>query len=239
MTLRIDQTPMNILIVEDDVRTAELLVELLAMGPHHVVSVSSGEEGLAHLRSDAVDLVVLDVMLPGRDGYSICAEIRSFSSVRILMLSARGAPEDRVDGLRLGADDYLAKPFNAQELLARIEALSRRSVVAEASSEGTVLSRGLRLDSDARTVHLDDEEIHLTGAEFDILRALVERSGRVVARERLMELARGAEFTAFDRAIDVHISNIRKKLGETPGAPRWIRTVRGIGYQVNVLREEP
>jgi DNA-binding response OmpR family regulator len=231
---------MNILIVEDDVRTAELLKELLAMEPHQVVCVPTGEKGLAHLRSTPVDLVVLDVMLPGRDGYSICAEIRSFSSVRVLMLSARGAPEDRVDGLRLGADDYLAKPFHAQELLARIEALSRRSPVAAAGSAGPVLRvRGLRLDSDARTVHLDDKQIPLTGAEFDILRALVERAGRVVSRERLMELARGTEFTAFDRAIDVHISNIRKKLGETPGTPRWIRTVRGIGYQVNVLREEP
>ncbi|MEM7154514.1 MAG: response regulator transcription factor [Myxococcota bacterium] len=231
---------MNILIVEDDVRTAELLEELLAMEPHHVVCVPTGEEGLAHLRSAPVDLVVLDVMLPGRDGYSICAEIRSFSSVRILMLSARGAPEDRVDGLRLGADDYLPKPFHAQELLARIEALSRRSPVAETESAGPVArARGLRLDGNARTVHLDDAEIPLTGAEFDILRALVERAGRVVSRERLMELARGTEFTAFDRAIDVHISNIRKKLGETPGAPRWIRTVRGIGYQVNVLRDEP
>lgn len=231
---------MNILIVEDDVRTAGLLKELLAMEPHHVVCVPTGEQGLAHLRSAPVDLVVLDVMLPGRDGYSICAEIRSFSSVRVLMLSARGAPEDRVDGLRLGADDYLAKPFHAQELLARVEALCRRSPVAEAEPAGPVLRvRGLRLDSDARTVHLDDKEISLTGAEFDILRALVERAGRVVSREHLMELARGTEFTAFDRAIDVHISNIRKKLGETPGAPRWIRTVRGIGYQVKVLREEP
>ena len=228
---------MKILIVEDDVRTAGLLRELLAMEPYDVTCVSSGEEGLAHLRETHVDLVLLDVMLPGRDGYSVCAEIRSFSLVRILMLSARGAPEDRVDGLRMGADDYLAKPFHAQELLARIEALSRR---IGGDAVGSVLEvRGLRLDREARTVHVDEREVHLTGAEFDILRALVERAGRVVSRERLMELARGSEFTAFDRAIDVHISNIRKKLGESPGAPRWIRTIRGIGYQVNVLRDEP
>lgn len=231
---------MNILIVEDDMRTAELLEELLATEPHHVVCVSTGEAALEHVRSNPVDLVVLDVMLPGRDGYSTCAELRSFSSVRVLMLSARGAPEDRVDGLRLGADDYLSKPFHAQELLARIEALSRRSVAPEADAKGPAAQvRALRLDNDARIVHVDDKEIPLTGAEFDILRALVERAGRVVSRDRLMELARGSEFTAFDRAIDVHISNIRKKLGETPGAPRWIRTVRGIGYQVNVLRDQP
>lgn len=231
---------MNILIVEDDARTAQLLEELLGIENHHVTCVSTGEKGLAHLRGAPVDLVVLDVMLPGRDGYSICAEMRSFSSVRILMLSARGAPEDRVDGLRLGADDYLPKPFHAQELLARIEALSRRGTLPETTSAGATLRvRGLRLDSDARTAHVEDREITLTGAEFDILRALVERAGRVVPRERLMELARGTEFTAFDRAIDVHISNIRKKLGDRPGAPRWIRTIRGVGYQVIVPRGEP
>jgi len=229
---------MNILIVEDDQRTAQLLKELLGTGPHHVTCTSTGEEGLEHLRAAPVDLVVLDVMLPGRDGYSICAEIRSFSSVRILMLSARGAPLDRVDGLRLGADDYLAKPFHAQELLARVEALSRRSALPEARfAESVVQIRGLRLDNDARAAHVDGLEINLTGAEFDILRALVERAGRVVSRERLMELARGAEFSAFDRAIDMHISNIRKKLGDNPRASRWIRTIRGVGY--HVPREEP
>lgn len=231
---------MNILIVEDDPRTAQLLTELIGIEPHHVTCVGTGEEGLEHVRTKPVDLVILDVMLPGRDGYSICAEIRSFSSVRILMLSARGALEDRVDGLRLGADDYLPKPFHAQELLARIDALSRRSTLPTAATTESVLEvRGLRLDGDARTVYVDGREINLTGAELDILRALVERAGRVVPRERLMELARGSEFSAFDRAIDVHISNIRKKLGESPSAPRWIRTVRGVGYQVPLPRDDP
>jgi DNA-binding response OmpR family regulator len=231
---------MKILIVEDDQRTAQLLEELLGTGPHQVTRASTGERGLEILRSAAIDLVVLDVMLPGRDGYSICAEIRSFSSVRILMLSARGAPMDRVDGLRQGADDYLAKPFHAQELLARVEALSRRGSLSDAESGDAVVQlRGLRLDKPARTVQVDGCEVQLTGAEFDILRALVERSGRVVPRERLMELARGAEFGAFDRAIDVHISKIRKKLGDDPRAPRWIRTIRGVGYQVPLHREEP
>ena len=177
-------------------------------------------------------------MLPGRDGYSICAEIRTFSAVRILMLSARGAPMDRVDGLRQGADDYLAKPFHAQELLARVEALSRRGALSGARSAGSVVTlRGLRLDSHARTVHVDGRSLSLTGAEFDILRVLIERAGRVVSRDRLMELARGAEFGAFDRAIDMHISNIRKKLGDSPRSPRWIRTIRGVGY--HVPRDDP
>lgn len=229
---------MNILIVEDDRRTAQLLAELLDTGPHHIVCVSSGETALEHLRAAPVDLVVLDVMLPGRDGYSTCAEIRTFSSVRILMLSARDAPMDRVDGLRMGADDYLAKPFHAQELLARVAALSRRGPLVGAEAPKAVVEiRGLSLNTSARAVHVDGRAIQLTGAEFDILRTLVERAGRVVSRERLMELARGEEFGAFDRAIDVHISNIRKKLGDSARSPRWIRTVRGVGYQVPIVRE--
>lgn len=231
---------MHILIVEDDTRTGQLLEELLGASEHCVTRVSTGEEGLERLRRGPVDLVVLDVMLPGRDGFSICAEMRSRSAVRILMLSARGDPEDRVDGLRQGADDYLAKPFHAQELLARVDALSRRGVLRDTEEAGGVLELpGLRLDSAARTVHVEGRELSLTGAEFDILRALVERAGRVVSRERLMALARGAEFGAFDRAIDVHISNIRKKLGDDPRAPRWIRTVRGVGYQVTLRRGGP
>lgn len=229
---------MNILIVEDDRRTAELLEELIGIGPHHVTCAPTGEDALVHLRAAKVDLVVLDVMLPGRDGYSICAEIRSFSSVRILMLSARHAPMDRVDGLRMGADDYLAKPFHAQELLARVEALSRRGPLSGPESPNTVVEiRGLSMDGRARTVRVEGRAVPLTGAEFDILRTLVERAGRVVSRERLMELARGEEFGAFDRAIDMHISNIRRKLGDSARTPRWIRTIRGVGYQVPVERE--
>lgn len=231
---------MRILIVEDDPRTARLLEELLGMGDHHVTCTRTGEEGLAHLGSATVDLVVLDVMLPGRDGYSICAEMRTMSSVRILMLSARGAPMDRVDGLRQGADDYLAKPFHAQELLARVDALARRGTLATEPASPSVLAlEGLRLDVRGRTVDVDGRPVAFTGAEFDILRALAERAGRVVSRDRLMELARGSEYGAFDRSVDVHISNIRKKLGDSARAPRWIRTVRGVGYQVVAARVEP
>ena len=231
---------MHILIVEDDRRTAELIGELLDTGARRVAIVGTGEAGLVHLRTHPVDLVVLDVMLPGRDGYSVCREIREFSSVRVLMLSARGTPMDRVDGLRLGADDYLAKPFHAQELLARVEALLRRAPVSTEPGRGSVVAlRGLRLDPVARHVEVDGEEIRLTGAEFDILRTLMERAGRVVPRDRLMELARGADFGAFDRAVDMHISNIRKKLGDDPRAPRWIQTVRGVGYQVLLAGADP
>lgn len=228
---------MNILIVEDDGRTAALLEELLAVEHNRTAVVRTGEAALQALRVATWDLVVLDVMLPGRDGFSICREIRTFSQVRILMLSARGAPEDRVDGLKIGADDYLSKPFHAQELVARVEALGRRPAVTPAEQQGVLRVRGLALDPGARTVELDGVGILLTGAEFDILRALVERAGRVVSRERLMELARGAEYRAFDRAVDVHVSNLRRKLGDSARRPRWIRTVRGVGYQVPLQRK--
>ena len=156
------------------------------------------------------------------------------------MLSARGAPMDRVDGLRQGADDYLAKPFHAQELLARVDALARRGTLATEPASPSVLAlEGLRLDVRGRTVDVDGRPVAFTGAEFDILRALAERAGRVVSRDRLMELARGSEYGAFDRSVDVHISNIRKKLGDSARAPRWIRTVRGVGYQVVAARVEP
>lgn len=230
---------MHILVVEDDRRTAQLLTELLRAEQHQVDWTETGEDALLHLQSASVDLVVLDVMLPGRDGLSICKEIRSFSSVRILMLSARGAPMDRVDGLRMGADDYLPKPFHAQEFLARVEALSRRGgSPTDARPTSTLHIRELRLNVHARTVHCGTQPIHLTGAEFDILRVLMERAGQVVARERLMVLARGPEFRAFDRAIDVHISNIRRKLGDSPRSPTWIRTIRGVGYHMPLCRDE-
>lgn len=230
---------MHILIVEDDVRTAELLLELLGVEPHHVVGVPTGRAALDHLRAQPVDLVVLDVNLPDRDGFSVCGEIRRFSAVRILMLSARGAPADRVDGLRMGADDYLPKPFHAAELIARVEALGRRTVLPEAPPAPAVLQVGaLELDLLARAATLDGQALDLTGTEFDILRALMERAGRVVSRDRLMELARGTEFTAFDRSIDVHISSIRKKLGDRAQAAKWIRTVRGVGYQVPRPKED-
>lgn len=222
----------HILLVEDDPRTVALLVELLATGPYQLATVGSGEEAVAWLREHPVDLVVLDVMLPGRDGFSICAEIRTFSAVRVLMLSARGGAEDRVDGLQVGADDYLPKPFDPRELVARIDALLRRTVIDSSSEPHVLRVRDLEVVPAERVARLGGEPVDLTSAEFDILRALVERAGRVVARERLMALARGAEFTAFDRAIDVHISHIRKKLGDDPRQPRWIRTIRGVGYSV-------
>lgn len=224
----------RLLLVEDDRRTVELVTELLATSAHEVTAARTGEEALALLREAPFDLVVLDIMLPGRDGFSVCAELRTFSRVPVLMLSARGGADDRVDGLRIGADDYLPKPYDARELVARIEALLRRALPAtEAPAGPSVVRAGeLALWPAERRVTFHENAVDLTSAEFDILRVLVERAGRVVSRERLMELARGSEFSAFDRAIDVHVSHIRRKLGDDPRKPRVIRTIRGVGYTV-------
>ncbi|MEZ4316237.1 MAG: response regulator transcription factor [Myxococcota bacterium] len=222
----------RILLVEDDRRTVELLEELLSTSAHQLVAVGRGDDAVAALRREAFDLVVLDIMLPDRDGFSVCAEVRTFSAVPILVLSARGGADDRVDGLRLGADDYLPKPYDPRELLARIDAILRRSSGGPVAG-GPLRAGDLEVLPSERRVRLRGVDVEVTGAEFDILRVLVERAGRVVARERLMELARGAEFAAFDRAIDVHVSHLRKKLGDDPRSPTLIKTVRGIGYSVS------
>jgi DNA-binding response OmpR family regulator len=169
-------------------------------------------------------------MLPGKDGLEVCREVRARSDVPIVVLTARGEEADRVMGLELGADDYLAKPYSPRELLARIRAVTRRAR-GRAGPRDAVLTVGtLHLDPSSRRVTLGGEEIALTGYEFDLLRALAERAGRILSREQLMEAARGSADEAFDRSIDVHVSRLRQKLGDDPKRPRLIKTVRGVGY---------
>lgn len=223
----------RILLVEDDQRTVELVRELLEASGHTAHSVMLGGDAIACIRDEVFDLVVLDINLPDRDGFSVCAEVRTFSAVPILILSARREADDRVDGLRLGADDYLPKPYDPRELLARIDAIGRRAGLrAEAMEAGALEAGPLRLEPASRAVSLDGQPVDLTAAEFDILRVLMERAGRVVSRERLSRLSRGVEIGVFDRVLDVHISRIRKKLGDDPRAPRLLKTVRGVGYTV-------
>jgi DNA-binding response OmpR family regulator len=221
----------HILVVEDDRRTLALLAELLGGSGFEVTTATDGDEALMLARARPFDLVVLDVMLPRRDGFQVCADLRMFSRVPTLMLTARGDPDDRVTGLQLGADDYLPKPFDPRELVARIHAILRRTTAAAPE----VLRAGaLQIDLQARSVHLDGAPIDLTTTEFEILRVLAANAGVVVPREKLMELARGAAFAAFDRSVDVHVSHIRKKLGDDSRAPRLLKTVHGIGYQLVV-----
>ncbi len=221
----------TILIIDDDPGLTSLLGEYLRSRGLAVQSAPDGEQGLERLRGGGVDLVILDVMLPGRDGFEICRAIRADSGVPVIMLTARGDELDRIVGLELGADDYLPKPFNPRELLARIRAVLRRR--GGGPEDGEVLqAAGLRLDPERRELRVDGERVELTTTEFEILRVLVGSAGRVVPRERLMELARGPDWAAFERSVDVHISHLRRKLGDEPRSPRRIKTVRGVGYMV-------
>ncbi len=221
----------HLLVIDDDQRLRELLAEYLGGRGYQVETAATGEAGLERLRGGGIELVVLDVMLPGRDGFEVCRELRKFSGVPVIMLTARGDELDRIVGLELGADDYLAKPFNPRELLARIQAVLRRH--APAPTENVPLSAGpLSIDPDRRVATLRGAPIELTTTEFELLRTLVANAGRVIPRERLMELARGEDFAAFERAVDVHVSHIRKKLGDDPKNPTFVKTVRGIGYTI-------
>lgn len=226
----------RILLVEDDPRTVALVTELLEGSGYGVESVRLGADAVRLVGAREFDLVVLDINLPDLDGLAVCEEVRAFSAVPILMLSARGGVDDRVDGLRRGADDYLPKPYDPRELLARIEAIARRVDPAPEPDRAVLRVGPLRLDPSTRQLSRSGRAVDLTAAEYDIVRVLMERPGRVVSRERLSRLSRGVEWGAFDRALDVHVSRIRKKLDDDPRSPRLIKTVRGVGY---VLLEAP
>jgi len=223
-------TPLLALLVEDDVRLAALTREYLEGHGVAVVDVADGKRGLAEALTGRYDVVLLDLMLPGKDGLEVCREVRARSDVPIIVLTARGEEADKVMGLELGADDYLGKPYSPRELLARIRAVTRRAKGRAGPAQGMVRVGPLRIDPAARTVELDGRDIQLTGYEFALLEALARRAGRVLTREQLMELARGNAEEAFDRSIDVHVSRLRQKLGDDPKHPRLIKTVRGSGY---------
>jgi DNA-binding response OmpR family regulator len=220
--------PSRILLIEDDARLAAMLRDYLGKAGLEVSVSGTGREGLAGARAGNVDAVVLDLTLPDQDGLEVCRALRAHSDLPLLMLTARGDEEDRIVGLELGADDYLAKPFNPRELLARLRAVMRRR---PGSTQRRPLRFGrLEIDRDARVARVAGEERALTSHQFDLLCALAESAGRVVSRERLMEKVRGGPVEAFDRSIDVHISRIRAAIEDDPAHPRRILTVRGAGY---------
>jgi two-component system OmpR family response regulator len=220
------------LLVEDDARLATLTAEYL--GGHGVVvtCVGDGAAGLEEASRRAYDVVLLDLMLPGKHGLEVCRELRVRSDVPIVILTARGEEVDRVTGLELGADDYLAKPFSPRELLARIRAVVRRARGQVGPSVKPLQVGRLALDPGARRATVDGQEIVLTGYEFSLLYALASRAGRVLSREQLIELAGGSAEDAFDRSVDVHVSRLRQKLGDDPKNPRMLKTVRGSGYML-------
>lgn len=219
-----------LLVIDDDPRLRDLLAEYLGGRGHQVETAPDGDAGLQRALAGGDDLVVLDLMMPGRDGLSVLRDLRARSAVPVIVLTARGDDADRIVGLELGADDYLAKPFNPRELLARIDAVLRRSAPAPVGAP--LVAGPLRVDPDRRSVHVGETRVELTTTEFEILRALVANAGRVIPRERLMELARGEDFASFDRSVDVHVSHLRRKLGDNPREPALIKTVRGVGYLV-------
>jgi DNA-binding response OmpR family regulator len=218
----------RILLIEDDSRLADMVREYLGKAGFDVVHAENGTRGLAMHGREAVDAVILDLMLPDTDGLEICRRIRARSDSPILMLTARGDPMDRVVGLEMGADDYLPKPFEPRELLARLRAILRRG---RRAAKADVLRYGrLEIDRDAREVRLDGSQRALTGYQFALLLTLAEHAGRVMSREALMDLVKGEQFDAFDRSIDVHISRIRAAIEDDPRNPRRVITVRGTGY---------
>ena len=237
-----------LLMIEDDSRLAQMVVDYLGQSGYAVAHAASGEAGLEQLPLVMPELVMLDLMMPGIDGLEVCRRIRALPGqlgrVPVIMLTAKGDPMDRIVGLELGADDYLPKPFEPRELLARIRAVLRRRGDGGATSitrSTPVLRFGtLEIDRDARTVQvqvgvgmgagMDGRLCELTSYQFDLLVAMAERAGRVLTRDQIMEAVRGRELDAFDRSIDVHIGRIRQAIEEDSKEPKRILTVRGVGY---------
>jgi len=219
----------HILVVEDDARLAEMLSQYLGEAGFLVTVAVSGETALEQAARTPYHAVVLDLMLPDMDGLDVCRQLRMKSDLPVLMLTARGDAVDRIVGLELGADDYLPKPFEPRELLARLRAILRRAAHGTAAGHALTFGR-LEIDPSAHTVSLDGVRCSLTGYQFSLLLALAQHAGRVLSRETLMDLVKGASLEAFDRSIDVHMSRIRAAIEDDPKKPRRIITVRGAGY---------
>lgn len=218
----------RILLIEDDARLAEMVSEYLGEAGFHVAVAAAGRAGLERLTREPYDALVLDLMLPDMDGLEVCRQLRAKSDLPVLMLTARGEAMDRVVGLEIGADDYLPKPFEPRELLARLRAILRRR---RPGGPTNALRFGrLEIDRDARIVRVDGAERGLTGHQFTLLLALADNAGRVLSRNALMDLVKGEALEAFDRSIDVHISRIRAAIEDDAKRPRRILTVRGTGY---------
>jgi DNA-binding response OmpR family regulator len=226
--------PVRALLIDDDAKLAELLASYLL--PHDVVLAHApdGPRGLAAVAAGGVDIVILDVMMPGLDGLDVLRRLRQRAAVPVVMLTARGDETDRVVGLELGADDYLAKPVYPRELLARIRAVLRRT--APRAADRRIVVGDLEIDPERRAAHIGERDLGLTGLEFDLLLALAERAGRVVPRDALWEAAGRGDTVVSERTVDVHVSHLRAKLGDEGRDPRRLKTIRGAGY---MLVKEP
>jgi DNA-binding response OmpR family regulator len=219
----------RVLLVEDDARLATMVADYLGEAGFRTTRAGTGAAAMQLVASESFDAMILDLMLPDADGLDLCRNLRTKSDIPVLMLTARGDPLDRVVGLEIGADDYLPKPFEPRELLARLRAILRRRGGVAASSQTLRFGR-LEIDKGAREVRLDGQRKTLTSHQFAILVALAERAGRVLSREALMDLTKGEALEDFDRSIDVHVSRLRAAIEDDPKRPRRILTLRGAGY---------
>jgi two-component system OmpR family response regulator len=221
---------LKVIIIDDDEELLNLLGEYLSNKGIEICKVNSGVKALEMLEKEPFDMAVLDIMMPGMDGLEVLRHINSdFSYLPVIMLTAMGGEADRVIGLELGADDYIVKPFSSRELFARIKAIVRRQEKSVKKND-CVPSVAIKIDLEKREVVKHGKEIELSSVEFDLLSILVQNKGIVLSRDRLMDLARGKDFIAFDRSVDVHISHLRQKLENDPKNPSLIKTVWGVGY---------
>jgi DNA-binding response OmpR family regulator len=220
----------RVLLVDDDLALGSLLTDYLEPFGFAVKAVGHPADGLREVAADPPDVVVLDVMLPEMDGFAVCRRIRESSRVPIVMLTARGDVMDRIVGLELGADDYLPKPFEPRELVARLQAVLRRGAATDDADRPTRIG-ALEVSWETRRTRLSGRPLELTTAEFELLRLFVKSRGRVLTRERILEATRGLDWEAFDRSVDVLVSRLRQKLGDDPRRPAFIKTVRGLGYR--------
>jgi DNA-binding response OmpR family regulator len=221
----------RILVVDDEPPIVDLVVGYLAREGWAVRTADNGPAALEMIRSWSPDAIVLDLMLPGFDGIEVCRQMRAFSDAYVLMLTARSEEIDRIVGLTVGADDYLTKPFSPRELVARLKALLRRPRASIATTAGSVPA-GLEIDEARRLVLVDGNPVELTALEFNLLAALAREPGIVVTRAHLLEQVWATDFVVDNHLVDVHVANVRRKLGDDPANPRFIETVRGVGYRV-------
>ncbi|HLY97665.1 MAG TPA: response regulator transcription factor [Candidatus Angelobacter sp.] len=232
--------PVPVLLIDDDTELGKLLEEYLQSEQLHLDTAHDGPSGLEKALSSQYAVVVLDVMLPGMSGLDVLKQLRLKSSVPVLMLTARGSELDRILGLELGADDYLPKPFNPRELVARLRAILRRTTgAATAGPSGPVRLADVELHPESRSVMRSGESVTLTGAEFDLLHTFLRSAGKIISREDLTQAALGRPMSPVDRSIDVHVSNLRRKLGPYEGEQERIKAIRGSGYVYLLPGEQP
>ena len=228
----------EILLIDDDVELCSMLTEYLGKNGFRVKTAHRGDTGLKTALQRPWSLVLLDVMLPGMDGFEVLKRIRNESRMNVLLLTARGEDVDRIVGLEIGADDYIPKPFNPRELLARMRAVLRRATPAAFAAAEVLRADDLELDPAARKVVKSGRKLDLTDVEFGLLEALMHSAGKVVSREELSQAVIGRQFDPFDRSLDMHVSRLRRKLGQTGGDDEQVKTIRGVGYQLALERDQ-